>query len=64
MLEKYYSLWATEPHLTPESGLARYWDFGEGPAPEVSPLKKTRKAEPITIWFAIITARMMCLITG
>ena len=34
-IEKYYKLWATEPHMTPETGLARYWDFGEGPAPEV-----------------------------
>lgn len=34
-IEKYYQLWATEPHMTPETGLARYWDFGEGPAPEV-----------------------------
>jgi alpha,alpha-trehalase len=34
-LEKYYQLWATEPHLTAETGLSRYWDFGEGPAPEV-----------------------------
>ena len=35
LMEKYYQLWATEPHMTPETGLARYWDFGEGPAPEV-----------------------------
>jgi alpha,alpha-trehalase len=34
-IEKYYQLWATEPHRTPETGLSRYWDFGEGPAPEV-----------------------------
>ncbi|HEX4749654.1 MAG TPA: trehalase family glycosidase [Bryobacteraceae bacterium] len=34
-IEKYYQLWATEPHMTPETALARYWDFGEGPAPEV-----------------------------
>jgi alpha,alpha-trehalase len=34
-LEKYYQLWVTAPHLTPETGLSRYWDFGEGPAPEV-----------------------------
>ena len=34
-VEQYYKLWSTEPHLTPETGLARYWDFGEGPAPEV-----------------------------
>jgi alpha,alpha-trehalase len=35
-----YKLWATEPHLTPETGLARYWDFGEGPAPEVISAEK------------------------
>ncbi|MDQ2711934.1 MAG: alpha,alpha-trehalase [Acidobacteriota bacterium] len=34
-IEQYYKLWATEPHLIAETGLARYWDFGEGPAPEV-----------------------------
>jgi alpha,alpha-trehalase len=28
-------MWAAEPHMTPPTGLARYWDFGEGPAPEV-----------------------------
>ena len=32
---KYYEVWAKEPHLTPETGLARYFDLGEGPAPEV-----------------------------
>ena len=32
---KYYDVWAKEPHLTPETGLARYFDLGEGPAPEV-----------------------------
>ena len=40
LVEKYYQLWATEPHLTPETGLARYWDFGEGPAPEVLSAEK------------------------
>ena len=34
-VQKNYELWATEPHLTPESGLSRYFDLGEGPAPEV-----------------------------
>ncbi len=34
-VEKYYSVWVTEPHLTPETGLSRYFDMGEGPAPEV-----------------------------
>ncbi len=39
-IEQYYKLWATEPHLTPATGLARYWDFGEGPAPEVVSAEK------------------------
>jgi len=34
-IEKYYRYWTTEPHLTPETGLSRYFDSGEGPAPEV-----------------------------
>lgn len=34
-LTSYYQFWTTEPHLTPETGLSRYYDFGEGPAPEV-----------------------------
>ena len=42
-IEKYYKLWSTEPHLTTATGLARYWDFGEGPAPEV--LSAERDAE-------------------
>ena len=34
-IEKYYRFWTTAPHLTPETGLARYYDTGTGPAPEV-----------------------------
>jgi alpha,alpha-trehalase len=34
-VEKYYRFWTTEPHLTPETGLSRYYDLGDGPAPEV-----------------------------
>lgn len=34
-IESYYRYWTTEPHLTPSSGLSRYFDTGEGPAPEV-----------------------------
>ncbi len=33
-IEKYYRFWISEPHLTPETGLSRYFDVGEGPAPE------------------------------
>ncbi len=35
LLEQYYRYWTVEPHLTPETGLSRYFDLGEGPAPEV-----------------------------
>ncbi|HEX8556796.1 MAG TPA: trehalase family glycosidase [Pyrinomonadaceae bacterium] len=33
----YYDYWAAprSPHLTPSTGLSRYYDLGEGPAPEV-----------------------------
>jgi alpha,alpha-trehalase len=34
-IESYYRFWTTEPHLTGETGLSRYFDEGEGPAPEV-----------------------------
>ena len=34
-IEAYYQFWTTEPHLTKQTGLSRYWDMGEGPAPEV-----------------------------
>jgi alpha,alpha-trehalase len=34
-IEKYYGYWTTEPHLTSGTGLSRYYDSGEGPAPEV-----------------------------
>jgi len=33
-IEKYYRFWTSEPHLTPETGLSRYWDLGDTPAPE------------------------------
>jgi alpha,alpha-trehalase len=34
-IESYYRFWTTEPHLTAETGLSRYFDEGSGPAPEV-----------------------------
>ncbi len=33
--EKYYRYWTVKPHLTPETGLSRYFGSGEGPCPEV-----------------------------
>jgi alpha,alpha-trehalase len=34
-IERYYTFWTTEPHAIPDIGLSRYFDRGEGPAPEV-----------------------------
>ena len=34
-IEKYYRFWTEEPHLTKQTGLSRYYDLGDGPAPEV-----------------------------
>jgi len=33
-IDKYYRYWMTEPHMTAATRLSRYWDSGEGPAPE------------------------------
>ncbi len=33
---KDYQLWVQEPHLAGDTGLARYYDFGEGPVPEMA----------------------------
>lgn len=35
LLERYYAYWTTGPHAIPGLGLSRYYDSGEGPAPEV-----------------------------
>jgi alpha,alpha-trehalase len=32
--ERDYNLWTREPHLAGSTGLSRYYDFGNGPAPE------------------------------
>ncbi len=34
-VEKYHRFWTSPPHLIPDLGLSRYFDLGEGPAPEV-----------------------------
>jgi alpha,alpha-trehalase len=35
LLERHHAYWTTGEHQAGETGLSRYWDFGEGPAPEV-----------------------------
>ena len=42
-VEKYYRYWTRGDHLTPSTGLSRYFDSGTGPAPEV--LADERDAE-------------------
>ena len=42
-IEMYYRFWTTEPHLTKDTGLSRYFDLGDGPASEV--LSSERDAE-------------------
>jgi len=34
-IEACYRYWTSAPHLTPATGLSRYFDLGDGPAPEV-----------------------------
>ncbi len=34
-VEKDYELWSRPPHLAGETGLSRYFDFGEGSVPEI-----------------------------
>lgn len=34
-IDRYYRFWTTAPHLVAATGLSRYYDLGEGPAPEV-----------------------------
>jgi alpha,alpha-trehalase len=41
-----YRYWTSEPHLTPETGLSRYYDLGDGQAPEV--LASERDAQGLT----------------
>jgi alpha,alpha-trehalase len=34
-IDRYYAFWTREPHLTPATGLSRYYDLGRGPSQEV-----------------------------
>jgi len=45
-IESYYRFWTSEPHLTPATGLSRYYDLGDGPAPES--LSAERDAQGLT----------------
>ncbi len=45
-LESYYHFWTSDPHITPDTGLSRYYDLGDGPAPES--LSAERDAQGLT----------------
>ena len=52
-IEAYYRYWTSEPHLTPETGLSRYFDFGRGSrAGGYSRRARRSRAERTTIWSA------------
>jgi alpha,alpha-trehalase len=34
-IDRYYTFWTTPPHVIESIGLSRYYDLGDGPAPEV-----------------------------
>src|SRR5215470_4536768 len=34
-IDRYYAFWTSPPHLVEATGLSRYFDLGDGPAPEV-----------------------------
>ena len=34
-IDRYYAFWTSAPHLIESTGLSRYYDLGDGPAPEV-----------------------------
>jgi len=44
-IEKYYRFWTEEPHLTPGTDLSRYYDFGDGPAPEVVSAERDERGQ-------------------
>jgi alpha,alpha-trehalase len=39
-IEKYYRFWTTAPHLTAATAFSRYYDLGDGPAPEAVSAEK------------------------
>lgn len=43
-----YQMWTTEPHLAGNTGLSRYFDFGNGPTPDIAAPGDPYYAELIT----------------
>jgi alpha,alpha-trehalase len=43
-----YQMWTTEPHLAGDTGLSRYYDYGNGPTPDIAATGDPYYAELIT----------------
>lgn len=43
-----YQMWTTEPHLAGNTGLSRYYDYGNGPTPDIAATGDPYYAELIT----------------
>jgi alpha,alpha-trehalase len=43
-----YQMWTSEPHLAGNTGLSRYFDFGQGPTPDIAATGDPYYAELIT----------------
>ena len=47
-INRYYAFWTTPPHLIESIGLSRYYDLGDGPAPE-APATRSANAPAIKV---------------
>jgi alpha,alpha-trehalase len=45
-IESYYKFWTSGPHVIEDTQLSRFWDFGDGPGPEV--VSAERNAQGLT----------------
>ncbi|WP_309895119.1 trehalase family glycosidase [Archangium sp.] len=48
---KDYEMWTRAPHLAGDTGLSRYYDFGEGPVPEVVERGEDYYRHTVMSWF-------------
>jgi alpha,alpha-trehalase len=48
---KDYEMWTRAPHLAGDTGLSRYYDFGDGPVPEVVERGEAYYRDTVMSWF-------------
>jgi len=51
LVVKDYEMWTRAPHLAGDTGLSRYYDFGDGPVPEVVERRETYYSHKVLSWF-------------